>query len=165
MNDGILENMSVRDRLAIYMAKESNAYDAKDRETQVKYYKLSGKLKKEYDKDAPDNFNYLLGGYNEAEESHYEIQDAVKEVFGDRIVYDSESGQLVLLTKKETLEELKKFLKSNYPSLNFDYHNNQECEYPTNFIVGLANWNQALKYVKKHNLQTYVNDQQELGLV
>jgi hypothetical protein len=71
--------------------------------------------------------------------SHYDIDDAVKKEFGDRVCADSESGGFYLYTDATVAGEVVAFLGENYPDLHFSSSRDDENTHP----LLMTNWNTA----------------------
>lgn len=87
----------------------------------------------------------LIGGlHGDTELSHYDIDDAVTEKFGDRVSADSESGGFYAYTDISVVDELDAFLKANYPDLRYSITRDDENARP----LVLTNWNAAEAILK-----------------
>lgn len=137
-------------QLAILQVQEANFWEICNKIGSDTLWEKYKKFQEEVDQFEKDNMPELmyhinLIGSDSSEISHYDIDDALTEKFGDSVRADSESGMFSVYIRKERAEEVKEFLKENFKSLSFK-------EYTDNPISYFTNWTHARRYVKEHNL-------------
>lgn len=92
-------------------------------------------------------FDTQISGYAEGT-SHYDIDDALKMEFGERINCDSESGAFFSYCKEENIEKISNFLKENFEGLEFNVIKRKNPK-----LSIFVNWSSAERYVRERNLK------------
>lgn len=91
----------------------------------------------------------IIGFCEDEDISHYDIDDAIRKNYPkSQVQTDSESSQFYCYTSSQWLEDVKNYLKENYPSLGFSVSDDND-----NYITPFANWGEAEEYVKKNNIE------------
>ncbi len=113
-------------------------------------YRLFGKTVEEAAGNIPNTFNTEIRGFeNNFEISHYDIDKAVKQEFGDKISTDSESGQFYAYCNNKHVGEISEWLTSNYPTMNHKYEMIEGNRSKTVF----DNWSAAVRFCKENEFE------------
>lgn len=138
------------DRLAILKVQEAKFWQlCRDVNSEVlteKYRKFKAELDQIEKVEFSDlNYDVSITGFS-SKISHYDIDDDLVKVFGDKVRADSEGSMFSTYVRKANLEEVLEYLKK-YDSLKV------ECVSNLDYVVGyFTNWSEAERYAKENNL-------------
>ena len=89
--------------------------------------------------------------------SHYDIEDELRKVYGDKVSCDSESGGFFVDTTRGVAGQVQQFLSTKYPHLDFGVYDAMETEKQDIALSpGLPNRiysGNARKYLDEHNIE------------
>ena len=113
---------------------------------------ISKKINDEINKsilDLPTTLNISFIGFCDNDNIlHSDIDDKLVEIFDDNIRVDSEGSAFRCYCNSSYKDKISKFLKENYPDLNFSTNIDEDPQNPW-----FGNWGDAKKYCEENNIK------------
>lgn len=87
--------------------------------------------------------------------SHYDIDKALRKNYShvkEEVRPDSESGGFYCYITSEHLEDVKKFLDVNFPTLEYNVDDDEDGDI-YDYMLPFGNWTYAEEYIKENNIE------------
>ena len=135
------------------VASDRDAFEAESyREERDRLTRLREQAMTDYVEAGGVIFDRMITGYAEGVD-HYDIDDALREQFENRVNPDSESSELFVYLSSVDEKDILEFLNRHYPTLKYRATDMTEQEIP-----GIGNWPAAREFLRKLGIEPITRD-------